>query len=137
MPLFHFSESGRILKVLYSGDFFGEIGILSLSKGQNRSVLSIMLYDLTGRADENLLTHNSALHTAFNHILVKLKRHSYWKICCKEHFDFRMDNEKIDENHFNLYFIDIRCCKKIARAFNVSIHFCQFTLYVHGHICQI
>ena len=33
---FHFSEAGNVLKVLRSGDFFGEIGLLSLDAGQNR-----------------------------------------------------------------------------------------------------
>lgn len=32
----HCSETGIVLKELGSGDFFGEIGILSLSAGQNR-----------------------------------------------------------------------------------------------------
>ena len=30
------SDQGQVLKVLSGGDFFGEIGILSLSEGQNR-----------------------------------------------------------------------------------------------------
>ena len=30
------SETGKVLKELATGDFFGEIGILSLSEGQNR-----------------------------------------------------------------------------------------------------
>lgn len=30
------SETGHILKVLQPGDFFGEIGLLSLDAGQNR-----------------------------------------------------------------------------------------------------
>ena len=29
-------DQGQVLKVLSGGDFFGEIGILSLSEGQNR-----------------------------------------------------------------------------------------------------
>ena len=32
-----FRESGDVLKELGTGDFFGEIGILNLSGGQNRS----------------------------------------------------------------------------------------------------
>eukprot|EP00794_Sanderia_malayensis_P013966 gene13966-15423_t len=38
------SETGRILKVLNSGDFFGEIGILSLSKGQNKRTADVRAY---------------------------------------------------------------------------------------------
>ena len=36
VPLMFPSETGKLLKELGSGDFFGEIGILSLSEGQNR-----------------------------------------------------------------------------------------------------
>ena len=36
-----FSETGKVLKELGSGDFFGEIGILSLSEGQNRYTVII------------------------------------------------------------------------------------------------
>jgi CRP-like cAMP-binding protein len=32
----YFRESGDVLKELGTGDFFGEIGILNLSGGQNR-----------------------------------------------------------------------------------------------------
>uniref|UniRef100_A0A7M5URE0 Cyclic nucleotide-binding domain-containing protein n=3 Tax=Clytia hemisphaerica TaxID=252671 RepID=A0A7M5URE0_9CNID len=35
------SESGRVLKVLQAGDFFGEIGLLSLSAGQNRRTADV------------------------------------------------------------------------------------------------
>ena len=34
--MFVYSDTGRVLKVLRAGDFFGEIGLLSLSAGQNR-----------------------------------------------------------------------------------------------------
>ena len=38
------SDCGRILKVLKAGDFFGEIGLLSLSAGQNRySLLYVVI----------------------------------------------------------------------------------------------
>ncbi|XP_057313112.1 cyclic nucleotide-gated cation channel alpha-3-like isoform X3 [Hydractinia symbiolongicarpus] len=35
------SDSGRVLKVLQPGDFFGEIGLLSLSAGQNRRTADV------------------------------------------------------------------------------------------------
>jgi hypothetical protein len=36
LDVIYFRESGDVLKELGTGDFFGEIGILNLSGGQNR-----------------------------------------------------------------------------------------------------
>ena len=43
----HFRESGDVLKELGTGDFFGEIGILNLSGGQNRQEKELWLMDLS------------------------------------------------------------------------------------------
>jgi len=44
-----YRDQGQVLKVLSGGDFFGEIGILSLSEGQNRWEQNALIAKKFGR----------------------------------------------------------------------------------------